>query len=87
MLKPAANQAEITKVYRSAGLSAPVGKGEHTMAFHRLSAQVAKQYVAKGYSEKEALRIGHATAMRQLGASKAVQPSHRRHKLYKRKHA
>jgi hypothetical protein len=85
MLKPAKNQADITKVYKSAGLPAPVGKGEHTMAFHKKVVAIAKSYVSKGDSPKEALKKAYPTAMKQLGASKAVQPGHQRKRLYKRK--
>jgi hypothetical protein len=73
MLKPAKNQAQITKLYRNAGMKPPVGKGEHTMAFHRLVTKLGKQ---KG------IKNPYAVAMKQLGPEKAV---HKEHRHLKRK--
>jgi hypothetical protein len=77
MLKPAKNQASITKLYIRAGLPAPKGKGEHTIVFHKRVVAIAKSYTGNGSSPKDALSKAYPTAMKQLGANKAVQKSHR----------
>lgn len=68
MSKPAKNQAQITKLYRKAKMKPPVGKGEHTMKFHRLVTKLGKEgKVSNPY----------AVAMKKLGPEKAVQKKHR----------
>ena len=67
---------DIKQMYRSAGLPVPKGKGIHTKAFHELAINVAKGYL-KDKSPEEAMDLGYATAMKQLGKEKAVKKGHR----------
>jgi len=69
---------EIKKMYQDAGLPAPDGKGIHTKAFHELAIKIAKDYVKKGDSPKEALSKAYPIAMKQLGKEKAVKKAHRK---------
>jgi hypothetical protein len=73
------NESEdVKKLYKAAGLPAPKGKGEHTMAFHKKAIAVAKSYVKRGDSPKEALKKAYPTAMKQLGKKKAVKKAHQK---------
>jgi len=71
---------EIKQMYKKAGLPAPDGKGVHTKQFHELAIEIAKGYVEKGDSPKEALAKAYPTAMKQLGKGKAVKKAHRKTK-------
>lgn len=68
---------EIKKLYTSKGLKAPKGKGEHTLAFHKLATAIMESEKKGGLTEKEK-QIAYATAMKRLGRNKAVNKSHRR---------
>lgn len=67
---------DIKALYRKAGLPVPKGKGVHTKKFHELAVKIAKGYVERGDSPKEALKKAYPTAMKQLGAKKAVKKEH-----------
>ncbi len=59
---------EIKQLYYDKGITPPVGRGLHTMAFHRL----ASGMIAEGTDKN----IAYATAMSKLGRDKAVNKSH-----------
>jgi hypothetical protein len=70
---------EIKKMYQSAGIKAPKGKGIHTKKFHRMAVDVMKGYKKGGLTDKER-QIAYATAMKKLGPEKAVKAGHRHSK-------
>ncbi len=76
MLKPAKNQEQITALYHNAGLPAPIGKGEHTIAFHKAVVAIAKDFIKDGDSSKEALSKAYPIAMKQMGRNRAVKKEH-----------
>jgi hypothetical protein len=59
---------EIKALYTSKGLTPPKGKGEHTMAFHRMATKIMESGTDKN--------IAYATSMKHLGRNKAVNKSH-----------
>jgi hypothetical protein len=65
----------IQKIYKEAKIKAPIGKGLHTMAFHRLAVSIMKPYKSGGLTKKEKA-IAYATSMKILGRNKAVKKSH-----------
>lgn len=71
---------EIKDIYRKKGLTPPEGKGIHTKPFHQRAADIMEGYSKNGITEKEK-NISYATAMKQLGRNKSVNPSHRRKAL------
>ena len=75
--------ADITAMYKAAGLPAPDGKGIHTKAFHKLAIDVAKGYVRSGDTPKQALDKAYPTAMSRLGKGKSVQKAHRSESIIK----
>lgn len=74
MLHPAKNQLQIRALYRKAGMKPPVGKGEHTMVFHRMVTSIGDKGGKNPY----------AIAMAKLGSEKAVQKSHRKEEQARR---
>jgi hypothetical protein len=58
----------IKKIYRKKGLKPPVGKGEHTIEFHKRAAAM----IAAGVPEN----IAYAHVMKTLGRNKSVHKSH-----------
>lgn len=73
MSSPAKNQPQIRALYRKAGMKPPVGKGEHTMTFHRMVASIGEDG-----------KNPYAIAMAKLGPEKAVQKSHRKEEQARR---
>lgn len=62
--------ARIMKLYTSQGLTPPVGKGEHTYAFHKRATDIMVNNRSMPRSE------AYAIAMKQLGRNKSVKRSH-----------
>lgn len=60
----------IKRLYTSAGLAAPTGKGIHTMRAHRC----VVRYLKKGFAKNEAWQ----RCMGGLGRDRAVKKGHRR---------
>lgn len=67
-------QYKISKLYRSAGLKPPKGKGLHTMRFHRCVVECAK---GQG-SVIEGKVNCWAVCMESIGKKKAVQKVHQK---------
>lgn len=61
---------QIKNLYREKGLTPPVGKGEHTMAFHREATSIMADNPSMPKSE------AYAISMKDLGRNKAVNKSH-----------
>lgn len=61
---------KIKQLYRNAKMKPPKGKGEHTEAFHKRAIAIKKS------NPEYSMDIAYATAMKQLGRNKAVNPSH-----------
>jgi hypothetical protein len=59
---------EIKQLYYDKGITPPVGKGEHTLPFHKQASAMIAEGVPKN--------IAYATTMKHLGREKSVNPSH-----------
>lgn len=65
----------VNKAYEDADVSAPDGKGIHTVAFHERAAKIMGSMKSSG---KEVNRnLAYALAMKQLGRKKSVLKGHR----------
>jgi len=64
----------IMALYTKAGIKPPVGKGEHTYAFHKIAVGIKKAHPDYPMSRC------YAIAMSMLGRNKAVKKSHWRNK-------
>ncbi len=60
----------IKNLYRKANLTPPVGKGEHTLAFHAMAVTIKKE------NPNMPMSVAYAIAMKELGRNKAVNRSH-----------
>ena len=69
----------IKKIYKKAGLKAPVGKGEHAVAFHKRATTIKKS------NPKMPMGEAYAISMTQLGRNKSVNKSHQNPKYKKPK--
>jgi hypothetical protein len=62
--------AKIREMYVKAGLTPPVGKGEHTQKFHSMAIGIKKS------NPGMSMNSAYAIAMSKLGRNKAVKKSH-----------
>jgi hypothetical protein len=72
----AKRHAKIMSMYDEAGVSRPVGKGEHTVEFHKRATDImaGMKKSDKGVNKN----LAYAIAMKQLGRNKSVLKSHQR---------
>lgn len=66
----------VNSAYDDAGVSAPKGKGIHTVAFHERAAKIMGSMKKSG--KKVNRGVAYATAMKQLGRDKSVLKNHRK---------
>lgn len=65
----------VNNAYEDAGVSAPKGKGLHTVAFHERAAEIMGSMKKSGKGVNR--NMAYAIAMKQLGRSKSVLKPHR----------
>lgn len=65
----------VNKSYDEAGVSAPKGKGIHTVAFHERASEIMGSMRKSGKGVNR--NVAYAIAMKQLGRNKSVLKPHR----------
>lgn len=68
----------VNDAYSNAGVSAPKGKGIHTVAFHERAAKIMQSMKKSGKGVNR--NAAYAIAMKQLGRKKSVLKPHRNEK-------
>lgn len=66
----------VNSAYEEADVSAPKGKGIHTVAFHERAAKIMGSMKKRGKPVNK--NMAYAVAMKQLGGKKSVLKAHRR---------